>query len=277
MEVERMEPSGIAVVGGGGRMGTLVVRFLREVGYEVSVADSAFGDIDWHHVASHDVIILTVPFPVMEDVLKQFGHLTREDGAVIDIASLKEEPVRCMLKYCRGEIIGSHPLFGPTTESLKDQLVFVWPARRGAWMNWFVSFLERSGSTVREMDPETHDRLMARVQVLRHLLLICFGHSLMQLDFDPVVDLPVAGPWFSRLVKMLARQMDQGSALYADLALHNPETAKVLDRFQASVNEIADLYKSGDRERLIAEMDRVASYIRAVVPPVQDTDSFTPD
>jgi prephenate dehydrogenase len=272
-----MEPSGICVVGGGGRMGTLVVRFLREAGYNVTIADSAVGPIDWSHVAEHEVIILTVPLPIMEDVVRQLGPLTREDGAVIDIASLKEEPVQCMLRYCRGEVIGTHPLFGPRTESLKDQLVFVWPARSGVWMSWLRSFLERSGAKVREMEPKAHDRLMAKVQVLRHLLLICFGHGLMRMGFDLAEDLPLSGPWFSNLVQMLARQMDQGSGLYADLALHNPETAEIVDEFLASVIEITDAYRSRDRERMTSEIDRVADYVRAGLPPLPRSGSSSND
>lgn len=252
-------------------MGRLMVRFLREAGYEVTVADSASGPIDWQATAQHDVILLTVPHPVMEDVLKQLGPHTREDGAVIDIASLKDEPVESMLRYCRGEIIGCHPLFGPRTESLKDQLVFVCPARSGHWTYWFRGFLERSGARVKEMEPKAHDRLMATVQVLRHFLLICFGHCLMRMGFDPAEDLPLAGPWFSRLVDMLSRQMEQGSALYADLALHNPETGRIVDEFLASVTELGAAYRSGNRERLIAEMDRVAAYVRAAVPPGLNT------
>lgn len=270
-----MEPSGIAVVGGGGRMGTLMVRFLREAGYAVTVADSAAGPVDWDRVAEHDVIILTVPVPVMEDVLRRIGPLTLEDGAVIDIASLKEEPMQSMLRYCRGEIIGSHPLFGPSAESLKGQLVFVCPARPGRWTSWFRGFLEGSGAIVREIEPKRHDRLMAKVQVLRHLLLICFGRTLMRLDFDPAEDLPLSGPWFSRLVEMLAHQMQQGSGLYADLALNNPETARIVDQFLASVTEVTDSYRSGDRERLVGEIDRVAAYVRAGIPSVTKACSFS--
>ena len=258
-------------------MGTLVVRFLREAGYNVTIADSAGGPIDWNHIAEHDVIILTVPLPVMEEVVRQLGPLTRKDGAVIDIASLKEEPVQSMLKYCRGEVIGTHPLFGPRTESLKEQLVFVWPARPGVWMEWFRSFLERSGAEVREMEPKAHDRLMAKVQVLRHLLLICFGHGLMRMEFDLAADLPLSGPWFSNLVHMLARQMDQGSGLYADLALSNPETMEIVEKFMASVNEITDAYKSRDRDRITAEIDRVAAYVRAGFPKPPGSGATSPD
>ena len=98
-----VNPESICVVGGLGRMGSLMARLFHEAGYWVEIADRSAGAITWESVARHDVVLVAVPVGELEDVLSKIGPGTREDGVVIDITSLKEAPVRWMLEHCRGE------------------------------------------------------------------------------------------------------------------------------------------------------------------------------
>lgn len=257
-----MTPETICIVGGRGRMGSLMGRFFEEAGNRVAIVDQADGPILWNLVAEHEVILLAVPIPAMEGVLEQLGPLTRVDGAVIDIASVKDAPVEAMLRSCRGEVIGCHPLFGPATDSLRNEIVFVCPTRSTRWIGWFRSFLDNAAAEVIDIDPKEHDELMATVQVLRHLLLLCLGRSLMRLEFDLAENLPRSGRWFSGLVAMLRRQLDQDPQLYADLAFHNPASAEVVERFLESAEEICSYYGSHDRVHLVRTIGEVSRYVK---------------
>jgi len=256
-----MGPRSIGIIGGRGRMGKMMGRFFSEAGYPVAIADEKEGPMSWKSMAENDVILLAVPISAMEGVLGEIGPFTRKDGAVIDIASVKEAPVRSMLRHCRGEVIGSHPLFGPTADSLNGRLVFVCPARSERWIVWFRSFLEDQGAVASDIEPEKHDRLMGTVQVLRHMLLLCFGRSLMRLDFDLGSDLRLSGPWFSQLVGLLDRQLDQGPELYSDMAAHNPITGEVADHFLKAAQEISRSYGSQDRSAIVRVINEVTSYM----------------
>lgn len=249
--MNRREPKSIGIIGGMGRMGAMLARFFSEAGYAVEIADTKQAEPYPKSITEHDVVILSVPISSIEAVAAQIGPFTREDGVVIDIASVKEEPVRSMRKHCSGDVIGSHPLFGPDIASLKDQVVFVCPYGLNGWIDWFATFFSERGARVVSIDPERHDRLMARVQALRHFLIIAFGRCLLELNFDLSSDLPVSGEWFSQLVRILSRQLEQSPGLYADLAFHNPATMEVVDQFLASVRETASLYESRDRSGLI--------------------------
>ncbi|MBM3302833.1 MAG: prephenate dehydrogenase/arogenate dehydrogenase family protein, partial [Deltaproteobacteria bacterium] len=167
-------PHSISIVGGMGRMGRLLHRLLEKDGYRVHVADTKSGPISWEQVGQCDVVLLAVPIPHMEDVIVKLGPHTRHDGAVIDIASVKERPVNAMLRHCNGEVIGSHPLFGPAVNVVEGQVLFVCSGGSTRWIHWYRSFWQDQGANVVEIDPANHDRLMASVQVLRHLMLWCF-------------------------------------------------------------------------------------------------------
>ena len=260
-----MEKPTIGIIGGNGRMGALMARLFTESGHEVSIFDAKNGPVDWEKAAANDVVLLSVPIPAFSEVVENLGPHTRPDGAVIDVSSVKAEPVRAMLAVCRGEVIGSHPLFGPNPPSLDGQIVFVCPARAGRWLAWFRDVLENSGLRTVEIEPEHHDRLMSRVQVLRHLFLFCFGRSLMRLDFDLRNHADLSGPWFSELVGLLSNQLRQRPDLYADLALHNPAASEVLDEFRNAADEVAESFASGDRSRIVRLIDEVSSYLAPAV------------
>ena len=254
------EPDFITVVGGRGRMGSLWTKVLTRDGYRVAVVDPKSGPVVWEELSLSRVIFVAVPIPAMEGVMKEIGPLTRPDGVVIDLCSVKEEPIRSMLDHCRGEVIGAHPLFGPGLERLEGQTFFVCPARSRAWLGWLRDFLEGQGLRVVEIEPEAHDRLMAVVQVLRHLLVFTFGQSLLNLDFDPGAQGNHLGPWFNQLVAQAMNQTAQGGELFVDLARYNPAAHEVCQAFSSAARTMGRAYGSPDRSALKDSIESISAY-----------------
>jgi prephenate dehydrogenase len=250
-------------------MGRLMDRLFREAGCSVMLADARSGSIQWESVGKSDVVVLAVPISAVDEVARALGPFTREDGLVVDVASLKEAPVRSMLGYCRGDVIGSHPLFGPHVTSLQNQIVFLCSARTKRWRPWFSRLWEDQGAVVEEIDPAAHDRLMGTVQVLRHALVFCFGRTLMRLGFDPSAELHHAGTWFTQLVAMLHNQLDENPELYPELAFPNSSTDTVMACLAQSVQEFCAAYQGKDREGLI----RLINELGSAIAPLPHTES----
>lgn len=251
----------VGILGGQGRMGRWLAARLRADGLEVVQADLGQGPSLKELALACPVLILSVPIPAIAPLMASLGPHTRSDGVVLDIASLKAAPLKAMLAHARGEVIGSHPLFGPTTPSLQGQVCFLCPGRGSRWRSWFQGWLEQGGARVVEMEALAHDQLMARVQSLRHMLLFGLGQALEQVGFDPQRDLPLAGPWFGSLVGLLKRQVSQPAELYADLALNNPAAPAVLAALAQSLTRAAQLVAAGDRPGLLAMMNQVNAYL----------------
>jgi len=242
-------------------MGSLLTGLLARAGYRVVVLDLRDGPVSWDELSRCPVVFLAVPIPALAGVVERIGPLTSPDGVVIDLCSLKEDPVRAMLVHCRGEVIGGHPLFGPDVGSLENQTFFVCPARSRRWLGWLKGFLRDQGARVIEIGPREHDDLMAVVQVLRHLLLTSFGLSLARLGFDPRTDPGVAGPWFTTLLDMLGRQLRQPPGLYADLAVHNPATGRICREFGRAAADSLQAFGSGDRRAISQVLEQVSAYL----------------
>ncbi len=102
---------------------------------------------------------------------------------------------------------------------------------------------------------------MAHVQVLRHLLLLSFGHTLVRLGFDLKDELDISGSWFKMLIGTLASQLRQSPDLTADMVCYNPMVQEVSEGFCKTVEGVYQSIASKDRRALTAMIEETASYI----------------
>jgi prephenate dehydrogenase len=247
-------PITIGVIGGKGRMGRMLARLLKESGQQPLVMDMEDGSFQPEEAAQCLVLVLAVPVQAVEEVMIEVGPYTRNDGAVIDITSLKEAPLKAMLDHARGDVVGSHPLFGPTCDP-EGQTVFVCQGRGDVWSSWWRCLWKRAGANVVEISPSRHDRLMAQVQTLRHLMISSLGLALQDLGFDPEGDLPLAGSWFGSLWELMENQAAQPAGLYTDLALANPHAIEAVRSMTTALQETGRYLENNDRDKLSAILE----------------------
>ena len=75
-----------------------------------------------------DLVIVSVPIRDTVRVIEEIAPLLTQDQLLCDLTSLKVAPVDAMLKS-KAQVIGLHPMFGPTVSSLRHQTIIVCPAR----------------------------------------------------------------------------------------------------------------------------------------------------
>src|SRR5659263_208997 len=80
-----------------------------------------------------------------------------------------------MMAAFPGEVVGTHPLFGPREASIEGQTMVLCQGRGERWFQWLQDFLNQAGARVKITTAAEHDRLMAVVQGLAHFILIAFG------------------------------------------------------------------------------------------------------
>jgi prephenate dehydrogenase len=258
MSLKLFETSNICVIGGKGRMGRWFEARFSEAGMKPVVLDLEDFPISEKVLRSFDIIFLAVPISAVGDVMASVGQYLRRDALVMDISSVKSKPLSLMLKYSQSEVIGLHPLFGPSAISFAGQTVFLCPVRTSLWISPLMIFLEKTGANVVEIDAEKHDRLMACVQTLRHFTLTALGRTLIEIGIDPERDTGFMGPWFGGLLEMLRHQSLQPAELYADLAIENEFAAETLKVFQKNFGELSILVSNSDRSGLANLIDEVA-------------------
>src|SRR5688572_20128739 len=150
----------VAMIGGHGRMGTLVARMFGDLGHQVIVADvdTALSAGDAASVA--DVVVISVPIDVTEDVIRAVGPRVRDDALLMDVTSIKEAPVTAMLASTRASVVGTHPMFGPGVHTLQNQRIVLCRGRGDGWADWLAAQMTARGLSVTETTPVHHARMM---------------------------------------------------------------------------------------------------------------------
>ena len=115
-----MRPQTLSIIGFGA-FGQLIARHLRPH-LALSVCDPCvrpndLPQVDPAQAARADIVVLAVPLPQLEAVLRAIAPHLRPGSTVIDVSSVKVEPARLMLDLLPDHvgIVASHPLFGPAS------------------------------------------------------------------------------------------------------------------------------------------------------------------
>ncbi len=240
----------IGIIGGTGGIGRWFADFFKREGYTVHVSGRKTG-MDVPAMAGKcDVVIVSVPIGVTCKVIKEVGPHMREKTLLMDLTSLKEEPVRTMLQYSVSEVIGMHPLFGPDVDSLAGLNVVLCPARTKRWIAWLTGALKENGAHVVQSTPEKHDRMMAIVQGLNHLNTLTMGMVLNATGTDLLELKDFATPLFKTKIDILKRIFGNNPRLYAEIITSNPAIDPIIDIYEKTLSELKGLVKEKDSEGL---------------------------
>jgi prephenate dehydrogenase len=147
---------------------------VRDLSGQAAARGVAWGDIA--ACASKPTVLLAVPVRTMPRVLEAIAPHLREGATVVDMASVKVEPMRWMAELLPAGVsrVGTHPLFGPDSapdRSVRGQRIVICEAEGNAPAARSIEVIARRlGLESIRLDPETHDREMARSQALVFLL-----------------------------------------------------------------------------------------------------------
>ena len=260
-EVPReVEPRTVAVIGGNGGMGRCMARLFGDLGHAVMIADLDTQLTPDEAAAVADVVVISVPIDVTEDVIRQLGPRVRPEALLMDVTSLKAGPMQAMLSSSRASVVGTHPLFGPSVHSLQGQRVVLTPGRGDQWLAWLKAMLHARGLTMMETTSEEHDRAMAIVQVLVHFATEVMGKTLAALGVPIQRTLEFTSPIYLMELLLTARHFAQSPELYGAIQMSNPQAAGVTAAFIQAAEELRRITATGDRPAFQSLFDEVRRF-----------------
>lgn len=257
---EPIEPRKVAIIGGRGAMGALLQRLLSELGHTVVVADHQTECTPAQAAGAADVVIVSVPIEVTEEVIRAVGPHVRQDAILMDVTSVKAGPVDAMLGATGASVVGAHPMFGPGVHSLIGQRVVLCRGRGDAAFDWVRDNLTARGLVVTEAEADAHDRAMALVQVLTHYQTQVLGLSLARSGVALEESLRFTSPAYLMELYVAARHFAQAPELYGPIEMRNTRTGEVTATFQAAAAELSEVLASGDQARFDAIFQEVRAY-----------------
>ncbi len=255
------ERSIVGVIGGLGEMGRLFSKFFSSHGFQVKVADVETPLTPEQVAGESDIVVFAVPLHKSVEIIRKLVPYTREGQLLMDLTSLKEVPVREMLKSpaC---VVGLHPMFGGRTSSFAGQTVAACPVRIGReqWL-WLRGLFTVSGIKVKECSPDEHDRMMSIIQVLFHLTTMIIGRTLRKLDIDITESMDYTSPSYRIEMNLVGRIFAQNPELYAAITQMNPNSEAIFSTLKEGLEVYEQFYRSGNLDEFINDFEQSAGHL----------------
>jgi len=242
------------VIGGLGRMGEWMSRYLDMVGYHVDVADpvdkeTPFDRVsDWETVISdYDLVVVAVPLRPSNAILHRLAEL-KPRGLIFDIGSLKS-PMESGLEAlaqsgCR--VCSVHPMFGPDEIGLSGRhILFVDVGNKEALADARALFAHTAADCV-DLSLQEHDEVMAWVLGLSHLVNIAFASALAESGEAVPLLRQISSSTFNAQLKVAAQVVSENPHLYYEIQQGNRMTGEVVDQFRRVFEELARAVRVGD-------------------------------
>ncbi len=239
----------IGIIGGCGKMGRLFENFFKKKDYEVLISDLSCGIPLEELISKAKVIIISVPMDCFEAVIKEISPLVNESHWVMDICSLKKEPIEIMKSHLKcTEILGTHPLFGPYEKDLKGKIMALCPVKGKDLLNWAKKTFSEEGLKVVEVSPEKHDEIMGVVQTLNHFWLVLLANLIKELDLNIEDLVNLSTPSFLKQLLILKRLARQDENLYARIQFDNPAGNKIREKLCNLCEKLVSEFQGTEKE-----------------------------
>ncbi|MCH7814120.1 MAG: bifunctional chorismate mutase/prephenate dehydrogenase [Planctomycetes bacterium] len=267
----------VAIIGGAGAMGQCLARIFGDLGHAVMIADLETDLTPVEAARIADVVVISVPIPVTEAVIREVGPQVRPEALLMDVTSVKQGPMAAMLESTSASVVGTHPMFGPDVHSFQGQRVVLCPGRGAQWAKWLSRMFNARGLIVTEATPEQHDRVMAAVQVLTHFQTEVQGLVLSRLGVPLSETLAFTSPAYLLELYVIARHFAQDPELYGPIEMTNPLRDQVTTAFQAAGEHLAGVLAAGDQAAFAAVFDEVRRYFGSFTTEALEQSKFLID
>lgn len=189
-------------------------------------------------VAGCDLVVIAAPVAATAQICQTISPMLRPGALVVDVGSVKVKPAADMLAHLPAhvEIAGLHPLFGPQSagDGVAGHRVVLCPLR-GRRSLRLAAVLRRMGLQVQIATPEAHDREMAMVQGVTHMI----GRLVAQIDNDGAAGRSrMATRSFALLMQAVDMVRHDNPAVFDAIVLANPYVSDVQDQFFAAADQM---------------------------------------
>ena len=241
--------------------------------YALSAADAVEGA---------DLVIVSVPVGASEAVARQIAPRLKPGAIVTDVGSTKASVIAQMAPHMPKTVhfIPGHPLAG--TEKSGPDAGFTglfqgrWciftplPGTDPAALARLKAFWEALGSKIDEMDPEHHDKVLAIVSHLPHIIaynIVGTADDLETVTQSEVIKYSASG--FRDFTRLAASD----PTMWRDVCLHNKDAIlEMLARFSEDLAYLQRAIRWGEGDKLFELFTRTRAVRRSIIEAGQDVD-----
>jgi len=225
--------------------------------------DTAVTDLE-AGVREADVILLAAPVLAIEGLLERVWGAAANGALITDVGSTKRNIVRAAERLAVTRplgFVGSHPLAGSEqagyrvarADLFRGATVVVTPTEKTelAALKTTTELWEAQGARVTSLDPETHDRTVAAISHLPHLIACALVDGAGRVEPGA---LELAARGFRDTTRIAGGDPDMWTEIF--LANRDALTAGI-EAFRQALGDLQRVIDSGRADALRAELARI--------------------
>lgn len=230
-------------------------------------------------VAGADLVVIATPLSAYADIGRRIGPALAPGAIVTDVGSVKSSAVRDLQPLLPASVrfVAGHPVAGTEHSGPESGFAELFEGR------WCIltpvngvdaeavarlrQLWEAAGSKVVEMDPEHHDRVLAIVSHLPHLIAYTIVDTATNLEKDlqsEVIEFSASG--FRDFTRIAASD----PVMWRDVFLANREAVlEMLQRFTEDLTALQRAIRRGEADKLQEVFTRTRAIRRAIIEAKQ--------
>lgn len=230
-------PSKTVIIGSEGRMGKRLLEEAEkyamtcvglDIPYEATDCTQTFQDAE--------LAILCVPAAALSEVIEKLRVYFPPKMLLADITSVKEMPLKIMEKLWPGEVVGTHPLFGPNNDFDIGLSVAIVPGRgEESSIQKVENFFKKLQCQVFRCSAKMHDIAMAKIQNMNFITNLAY-FALLAEEEDL---LPFLTPSFLRRKNAAQKMLTEDAPMFSGLFEANPYSHETVRQFGKMLNVAA--------------------------------------
>jgi prephenate dehydrogenase len=244
-------------------------RELLERARELEAIDSAHDSVA-SAVEGAELVFCATPVTALPALGAEALEAARGDCAVSDVGSVKREVIAALGTDSR--FIGGHPLAGAETSGVENARADLFegarwyltptPSTGGVLYDRVQRAVAEIGARPQAIEAETHDRLMATISHLPHVVANVLVDQAATALSEESEHLPEVGPSF----RDATRVAGANPAIWGDIFAGNREAvAAEIDAVVNRLNQAAELLRSGETDAVTAWHERAGSHRRDLI------------
>lgn len=278
----------IAIIGLG-LIGGSIAKSLKEKGfkgkiYGIDINEDninqalAEGVIDQGELKQIDLLILAIPIGKYESALKSVSKYLRQDCIITDVGSVKVKAHEIVEKTILPSqtFVGGHPMTGSEKSGFKaakahmfENAYYFLSSQNEEAMKKIESFIDFIGAKAVVINPELHDRIVARTSHLPHINAVMMVNQLREKD-ELLINYVGGG------FKDTTRIASGDASIWSDILTNNAnEIIESIDEFTSSLNEFKKALKEKNKVWIKEQLFNAKDYRNQI--PKHLNDSIEPE
>ena len=256
----------VGIIGGSDGLGKTLIYYFRDefevyiTGRDHKKGRAVADELNVNYIESNeglanisDLLVISVPIQHTCDVIREVAPFMKAGSLMVDVTSVKEGPTKTMGEVLPDnvEYIPTHPVFGPRTTRLDNQVIVLTADRKGKWYDKVYRYLAGKNMRIIETTAEKHDFMMSIVQVLTHFSFISTASAIEKLSVDISETEDYESPIYNLMIDLIARIVSQNPYLTYNIQSMNPNGDKIRNTFAEAALELRDVINSGNEDEFM--------------------------